>query len=496
MISVSNNIKNAYNQYTTQRKSYIQVGSNQYFIQNMDLYADTYDEGNIVGNCIAKTLKFDIETQYVRGLDEFELYDGIWTGSQYEYINLGTFKLFEEQGKDNYFSSITAYDKLILFNQPFNIDIEYPTTIYGLLEEICDQANVELATQSIANGDKTLDHNLFVEGETLKDVLRAICEISGNYSFISNDELKLQLKGTDNLTLQKYQLSSPEYKRTTWTINQVVLAMKDVEGEYVQKQDDEDVEENGVHKIVINNNPFVYTQELREEYIDDLFDAVYGFGYVAFETKWEGLPYVELGDLLTIDGYSSLVLRYELKSPNGLSSTLQAPSIIDSVIDYIDNTNDLENRIRRTEYIVDKSEGTITELVQKTESQDTEIDELRTSVQEQITSTEEKIEVIEATIIDGVENLRNNLVTIDINGIHVATNQSEIETLMTNDNFVIKSGDTILAYFGYDSTIGSTKAEMDNLTVTNYFITGYHRIEKFDIDGEERTGIFFIGGVS
>ena len=244
MISVSNNIKNAYNQYTTQRKSYIQVGSNQYFIQNMDLYADTYDEGNIVGNCIAKTLKFDIETQYVRGLDEFELYDGIWTGSQYEYINLGTFKLFEEQGKDNYFSSITAYDKLILFNQPFNIDIEYPTTIYGLLEEICDQANVELATQSIANGDKTLDHNLFVEGETLKDVLRAICEISGNYSFISNDELKLQLKGTDNLTLQKYQLSSPEYKRTTWTINQVVLAMKDVEGEYVQKQDDEDVEEN------------------------------------------------------------------------------------------------------------------------------------------------------------------------------------------------------------------------------------------------------------
>lgn len=66
---------------------------------------------------------------------------------------------------------------------------------------------------------------------------------------------------------------------------------------------------------------------------------------------------------------------------------------------------------------------------------------------------------------------------------------------MTNDNFVIKSGDTILAYFGYDSSIGSTKAEMDNLTVTNYFITGYHRIEKFDIDGEERTGIFFIGGV-
>ena len=76
MLNVSNSIKNAYNQYTTQRKSYIQVGNNQYFIQNMDLYADAYDEGNVVGNAIAKILKFDIETQYVRGLDEFTLYDG------------------------------------------------------------------------------------------------------------------------------------------------------------------------------------------------------------------------------------------------------------------------------------------------------------------------------------------------------------------------------------------------------------------------------------
>ena len=115
MITVSNNIKNAYNQYTTQRKSYIQIGNNQYFIQNMDLYADAYDDGNIVGNAIAKTLKFDIDTQYVSGLDEFTLYDGIWTGEEYEYINLGTFKLFEEKGTDDFFSSITAYDKLVLF---------------------------------------------------------------------------------------------------------------------------------------------------------------------------------------------------------------------------------------------------------------------------------------------------------------------------------------------------------------------------------------------
>ena len=340
MLAVSNSIKNAYNQYTTQRKSKIKVGNNEYFIQNMNLFADAYDEGNIVGNAIAKTLEFDIETQYVSGLDEFVLYDGVWAGEQYEYINLGTFKLFEEQGADDFFSHITAYDKLVLFNKVYDPTLTtYPTTVYGLLQNICSQAEVILDTQTIVNGDKTLETNLFVENETLKDILRAICQVSGTFAVISEDKLKLKLKGTDTLTLSKYQLSNPEYKRTTWKINQVILGMQDIDGEYVQKSDEEDIERNGVHKIVINNNPFTYTQELRQQYIDDLFDQLKGFGYIAFETDWEGLPYVELGDSLIIDDYESLVLRYQIKSPDGLNSMLQAPSIIDSVIDYIDNTN-------------------------------------------------------------------------------------------------------------------------------------------------------------
>ena len=367
MLTVSNDIKTAYNQYTTQRKSKIAVGNDEYFIQNMDLFADAYDEGNIVGNTIAKTLTFDIETEYVSGLDEFTLYDGIWTGEEYEYVNLGTFKLFEEQGADDFFSHITAYDKLILFNVPFDTTtIEYPTTVYGMLEEICRQAGVELATEEIANGDQELDHNLFVEGETLKDILKGICGVSGTFAMISEDQLKLKLVGEDTLTLSDYQLSSPEYKRTTWKINQVVLGMQDIDGEYVLKQDDEDIERNGVHRIVINNNPFTYSQALRQDYIDELYDQLHGFGYIALESGWEGLPYVELGDKLVIGDRESLILRYELKSPNGLSSTLQAPSIIDSVVDYIDNTNDIENKMRRTEYKVDKAEGTITELTEVT----------------------------------------------------------------------------------------------------------------------------------
>lgn len=397
MLAVSNSFKNAYNQYTTQRKSYIKVGNNEYFIQNLDLYADAYDEGNIVGNAIAKTLKFDIETQYVRGLDEFELFDGIFTGEEYEYVSLGTFKLFEEQGADDFFSHITAYDKLILFNKPYDASMtDYPTTVYGLLENLCVQAGVELGVDEIANGTQPLESNLFVEGETLKDILKAICAISGTFALISEDTLKLKLVGEDSLTLSNYQVSEPEYKRTTWKINQVVLAMKDVDGEYVQKQDDEDIEENGVHKIVINDNPFTFSQDLREAYIDELYDALYGFGYIAFETKWEGLPYVELGDTLTIDGKESIVLRYQIKSPDGLNSMLQAPSIIDSVIDYIDNTSDIQNKLRRTELKVDKANGEIEAIAHTT-----------TEIGNELSNNHYTIEETNQLILNSSEGLTN-----------------------------------------------------------------------------------------
>ena len=74
-------------------------------------------------------------------------------------------------------------------------------------------------------------------------------------------------------------------------------------------------------------------------------------------------------------------------------------------------------------------------------------------------------------------------------------NTSKIKTTMDNDSFEIKdSGGNTLAFFGYDETEGISKAEMDNLTVTNYFVAGVHRVETYEDNGEDRTGWFYVGG--
>lgn len=984
MLKVNDSIRNAYKQKTTQRKSYIKVGDNSFFIQNLDVSADAYDEGNVIGNAIAKIAKFDIETEYVKGLDEFELFDGIWTGEGYEYVSLGTFKLFEEQGTDEFFSSITSYDKLVLFNKPYdNTNVSFPISLYDFLKEICSQANVELETKQIANGDKILFQNLFVEGETLKQILKAICQISGNFAKIKNDKLVLGLydynsyiatgneivlediveektkikqygitkqdgtptpdapveievgrgknlldigtisftnskkyeglnipvgtytfstkitssdtdteksrvyfynngtqvgfvnlnrntrssatitlsqsvdtitlyasngyansaddtatyedvqleKGSlatsylpyntiesksnstnmfnaklipttngilvnedgskitmpivtsgngltytnktlkyfapnlkvgdvvtlyatnnsanvyntyiyldapasmlwnfgttktitenmlnspvalygnrfssgeteqviisdfrmvlgtedkpfepyeessiqhhlgdnfladkdyiengvlnknigkvvldgsednwifdnsqttptnrtvlrryfeagsnnyisnrfvvenskpnglvlfphnntmyisleDSLTgilttdsdttklnkikewlsnnnvevyyelatpeqiqleatgelrtfepytsisndldsnmeveygkyieINKDELYQPEYKRTTWKLNKVVLGMKDVEGEFVSKQDDQDVEINGIHQLVINDNPFVYTQQLREEYISELFERIKGFGYVAFESGFEGVPYYELGDLIKIEDKKSIILRYNLQSPKGLESTFSAPSIIDSVVEYTQTPDPLNQKLRLTELRVDKAEGEILATTKKLQEVDTTIDanyqkiinkfgnytptsqtvQLEKSVTQLQTDTYTKTE-INTKLIDGsVTKVRTTSGTFDEDGMHYEKTGAPTKTTINEAGVSVdssSSGEELL-FAGYDKDINQTIVRTENLTVRRYLVIGKNtRIEDYtDENGNVGGGLFIL----
>lgn len=135
-----------------------------------------------------------------------------------------------------------------------------------------------------------------------------------------------------------------------------------------------------------------------------------------------------------------------------------------------------------------------TDVTQDRESFKVNIEQLTQTVDTNNATMQENINNINNTLANGVETLKNTLVTIDIKGISVSTNVSKISTLITNNTFAITSSGTNLAYFGYDEENGTSIAEMDNLTIHNYFTAGYHRTEKFEIDGETRTGVFFVGG--
>jgi hypothetical protein len=362
---VSDNIKNALKQPTTQRKGKILVDGNYYEVYNVEYYADCYEDGNVIGNAIASQLDFDLP--YMNKFDTFKYFDGVWTGDEYEYVDMGTFAVFDEQDEDEFNKHITAFDNLIKFNKPFQEMGTYPKTLYEELQNICQQAGVELINNIIPNGNFEIENNQFVNGETLKTVLKAICQISGNYGIIKEDKLLLQLTNDTDEKIVKSQHEPVVWKRKTYGINQVILQLGDVEGEYVIRQDDEDIAINGVHKLVITNNPFAYTQDKRDALIDELFNQVRGFGYIPYEMNYEWLNYLEIGDKVTIDGTETLVLRIQSKSPKGLESFMSAPAIIDSAVEYSDNTNSIKNQISRAEIIVDKQNKMIQSIASKVE---------------------------------------------------------------------------------------------------------------------------------
>ena len=354
---VNDSIKNALKQPTTQRKGRILVNDKYYEIFNVEYYADAYNEGNVVGNAIASQLDFDLP--YMAKFDTFKYFDGVWNGTDYEYVDMGTFTVFDEKDEDEFNKHITAFDNLIKFNVPFIDNKDYPKTIFEELQNICEQAGVELVNTSITNGDFEIQNNQFVNNESLKSVLKAICQISGTYAIIKEDKIVLQLKNETSEILNKSQHAPVTWKRRTYGINQVILGLEDVVGEYVIRQDEEDIAINGVHKLVINDNPFAYTQEKRNLLIDDLFNQVKGFGYIPYELKGEWLNYMDIGDTINIDGIDTILLRVNGKSPKSLESEMSAPAIIDSAIQYVDNTASIKNLMKKTEISVDKQKSEI-----------------------------------------------------------------------------------------------------------------------------------------
>lgn len=363
---VSDSLKNALDKPTTQRKGRILVGGNYYDVYNVEYYADCYDDGNVIGNAIASQLDFDLP--YMPRFDTFQYFDGVWTGNEYEYVDFGTFNVFDEKDQDEFNKHITAFDNLIKFNAPFIAKKDYPKTLYDELVNICEQAGVELENTSITNGNFIIENNQFVNGEILKEVLKNICGVSGTYAIIKENKLNLILKNQTSTIIRKNQHKPIEWKRKTYGINQVILGMADVEGEYVLKQDDEDIARNGVHKLVVNDNYFAYTQEKRLELIDGLFEQVRGFGYIPYEMIGEWFNYLDIGDIINLDDNETIVLRINGKSPKSVESAMSAPAIIDSAIEYINNTSDIKNLIKRTELKVDKANQKITGTVEDVNS--------------------------------------------------------------------------------------------------------------------------------
>lgn len=90
MIDLSDVIRKAYDISTVQYDK-IRIGEKEYPINNVQYCDDCYEDGNVFGTAIARTLDFEIENIVDLERKEFEYLTGIRIGDTVHYISLGNF---------------------------------------------------------------------------------------------------------------------------------------------------------------------------------------------------------------------------------------------------------------------------------------------------------------------------------------------------------------------------------------------------------------------
>lgn len=419
MITVNNNIKNAYNQSTTQTDR-IRINNSYYYINNVEYSDDCYEEGNIFGTAIARILTFEIESSIQMEKKEFQYETGVLINGVFEYISLGNFIVTEtEEGDTTDITKVTAMDYMLKTNTIYETNLNYSTaTLLDVLQEVCTNCGLYLATTTFTNSSFRVDSNQFEKNTLNRQVIQAVAQVSGCIAKIKADN-RLYLINPNLIedvsqvfTLKEY--AEAEIKRLTHPLNLVSLTNSQIEGENITLRDETSIAQNGENALIINDNPFAYNQDKRTQLITPLFNAVKGFEYKSYSFKFQMLPWIETLDkvqFLDKNGniYNSYVFRFNYKSPNGVESTIESPSETRATIAY-QNIPDALEIAKRTEILVDKQNQIIESVVSNVTSQNNKISQIQQTVDE----LNSKISDI-ADITTSQESSSGSLVFEDIN---------------------------------------------------------------------------------
>ena len=488
-------------------REYIVIDNKEVDIKG-NLTDTAYKDTTFFGKFNLKMLKFETENDIDYKKKEFTYYKEV----DGEALKIGTFIVTEVKDSDTFESvNVTAYDYGLKFANPYTTSLDYSnTTLFQVIQEICTNCGVELENASLPNGSFIVDSNQFVNGEQFGDVVAQASGINGMFATInSNDKLEFIFTNeTDEIIEDYVELDD---KRDTHPITCVLVATSEgLESAGAVRKDQSLIDKYGENWLKIYDYAFAYSTEKCEQLIEAIFNQVKGFGYSSFKSEYSFLPYLTLGDKIKFknkDGelVDSVILRYET---NYDEIIFEAPSITNASVDY-ELPETVEQKINRVSYKANQQNATIESLASTTENIKDNINNLdkeltdtanqlltlSSTVTQNNQSVQTQINQINTNLENGVERVKNTLVTIDINGIQVATNLSKVTSIMQNNKFAIQdNAGTDLIFIGYDEVEKRSKAEMDNLTVKNYFTAGYHRQETFEIDVEERTGWFYVGG--
>lgn len=410
-------------------------------------YADTryVPDNGFIGMFVERTIEgelhnitsdFNIENREIilyLGIRVYDVDSKTYTTTFYSLGNFIVDKPESDEVKDN--TKFTAKDYTIKFNVNFNPDYtddEYTKSFNTMLSEqgsvtalwlakyTCNQCGMELGNEEFTNSDFSIDSNQFQNGEQCRDVIKAVAKLACSWARIDWDnKVYIDFHVKDNVEHDYNNITKDDYyeltvqKDTYGPVNKVVFGSSIIEGDYSFVSDSESIASNGENSFVINDNPILYTEEIRERAVQNA-STLLGLQYTPLEVETTGHPWLKGNELISVqDSADNLVYTYPLDRVieyDGHIKTLitsYAPTKVEENYTY-SGTGTSKNTQRQTKIILDRANQQLQMLVEKTDEQSSKITSLTQDL-DSVNITVSNVQKDLETTNSNLESTNNNV---------------------------------------------------------------------------------------
>lgn len=172
-----------------------------------------------------------------------DVHYGVEYDGDFHYVQVGKYEIIDATyKKDTELTTLTGYDNMHRFEQPYTSVGTFPTTLYDYLQAICSLAGVVLENAEIYNGDLSIPEDYYqtMSEYTIRDVLEDICEASASYALINPDgNLELRQVADTGETLTYSDLIEYELGDYWGGINSLVLSRQPQNDDVYTRNDDD-----------------------------------------------------------------------------------------------------------------------------------------------------------------------------------------------------------------------------------------------------------------
>lgn len=272
----------------------IQQGS--LYISSQCIKIDDFSLGSVYASELGLSLT-NIDNPYALDNAVISLESGLFTGSEYEWVQLGVFNVIEVQRRMDCVT-VKAYCNLILLDE--EIETGTSGTVFELLTYCCEKVGLTFGMMqeeidALPNGDINFTIPSNSEIQTYRDLVSWLAQILGCFATCDRQgELVLKsfaMPAVGNIDGdQRYSTAISDFK-----VKYAGISM----GATTRVRENE----NG-NILTLEENPLLRNQSenLKKIILDNLLDGIVLIDYTPFDIDYTGNPALDLGDFISLTG--------------------------------------------------------------------------------------------------------------------------------------------------------------------------------------------------